>query len=167
MIKQSMLGYVAIIFGLTLVHAEQPTKLSVLTTMAESELQEETGYVPDQLSSAQFKALQHRLERTERDFQNQQVNATPIQQREFIPMPAQPDMSQLPVFLQQYVTAIAQGLQSNDPTQGIYILLNSAGIDRHQANAPERGQLQIRFNDAHIQDLHIQNNLLKPAQRLN
>ena len=161
------MSFLAIMLSTALVHAQSPTQLSVLTLMAESELQEEIGYVPDQLSKAQQQSLEHRLGRTERDFQNQRIDATVSQAREFIPVPPQPDMNQLPLFLQQYVTSIAQGLQSNDPTQGLYIMLQSAGIDRQHANSPERGQLKIQFNDVHLKEIQLPQSLLNGTQRLN
>ena len=45
-----------------------------------------------------------------------------------------PDLSSLPPSLQQHVLNIANGLQSSDPRNGLYIMLQPFGIDRNAVN---------------------------------
>jgi hypothetical protein len=47
---------------------------------------------------------------------------------------ARPDLESLPPLLPEHVLNIATGLQSVDPTQGLYIMLQPLGMDRKVEN---------------------------------
>ena len=129
--------------------AQDAVRMSVLTSMAEEELQAETGYVPDQQSASQQRALAHQLNRAQQSIQATTINSTPIQHVEIIPQPAM-DLPELSPLLQQYVHAIAAGLTSSDPTQGISVMLQSAGISPQQASSRERSGLVIQFSNIQL-----------------
>lgn len=119
-------------------------RLPTLTIMAEPELRAETGFVPFQEDLDQRKSLQRRVMKAEQNIQGYAANADFVGTVELLPPPTQPDMNQLPVALQHYVMAIANGLQSSDPRNGLYIMLQSVGIDRHAANV-QISREQVNF----------------------
>ena len=63
-------------------------------------------------------------------------------------------LDSLPVVFREYVLAIAQGLQSSDPRNGVYVLLQPFGINRDATNVnivreqfdPNRLNLSLPFN---------------------
>src|SRR5690606_40038859 len=63
--------------------------------------------------------LQHQVIRGTKDAENFMVNPNVLANLDIKPTQA-PDLSLLSPALQQYVMTIAQGLQSSDPTQGLY-----------------------------------------------
>ena len=91
--------------------------LPTIRVMAESELREEVGFVPFQEDKMR-QALQHREYKTHNDIQNALVpeGMTTV---DYQPVMAQPDLSQLSPFLQEYILAVADGIQSSDPTNGL------------------------------------------------
>ncbi len=103
--------------------------LPTLTVMAEPEMSNETGYVPFVQEEKNLRALQHQVIRGTRDAENFMVNPDVVANLEIQPIEA-PDLDSLSPALQQYVLTIAQGLQSSDPTQGLYTILENFGIDR-------------------------------------
>ena len=64
-----------------------------------------------------------------------------------------PDLDSLPTVFREYVLAVAQGLQSSDPRNGIYVILQPFGIDRNATNVqivreqfdPNRLELSLPF----------------------
>ena len=125
--------------------------------MAEPELRQESGVVPFQEDTQVRKALQHQVIRHERELQNVTVDNHVIANYEYQPKVV-PDMGSLSPFLQQYVMSIANGLQSSDPTQGLYIMLQSVGIDRNNINDYRSGALAIK-------EINIEPNLLNSQQQ--
>lgn len=116
------------------VHILDPVKLPTLTVMAEPELRAETGYLPFQQQPQKLNALQQRMMKIERDIQNYTVEGNFVENIDILPPPPAPDLDRLPIGLQQYVLAIADGLQSSDPRNGIYVILKNFGIDRNATN---------------------------------
>ncbi|WP_257232915.1 hypothetical protein [Acinetobacter sp. YH01012] len=113
-----------------MVHADDAVTLPTLHVLAEPELRTETGIVPYQNDEKNLRALQHQVIRNSREAQNFMIDSHVVANLEIQPLQAQPDLNSLSPFLQQYVLSIAQGLQSSDPTQGLYIMLQPFGINR-------------------------------------
>lgn len=113
--------------------AKDVVHLPVLTVMAEREMREETAVEPYQQETGRRKALQHRVMQLEGDTQSFTVDPTIVANLDVLPVP-QVDMSSLSPALQQHVLNIASGLQSSDPRNGIYTMLQPFGIDRNAAN---------------------------------
>lgn len=108
--------------------------LPTMTVMAEPEMSNETGYVPFVQEEKNLRALQHQVIRGTRDAENFMVNPEMVANLEIQPIKA-PDLDSLSPALQRYVLTIAQGLQSSDPTQGLYTILENFGIDRSNSIA--------------------------------
>ena len=110
-------------------------ELPMLRTLAEPELRAETGIIQYQEDPQEVRALQHRVMKIQLDTQNFVVNPTIVTTLDIVPeRVAMPDLNNLPLGLQQYVLAIARGLQSPDPREGLYIMLAPFGIDRNATN---------------------------------
>lgn len=102
-----------------------------LTPLTESELRAETtSVIQYKEDPQQVRALQHRIMQIQMDTQNFVVDPTIVATIDLVPDGPMPDINSLPLALQQYVLAIAQGLQSPDPREGLYIILANFGIDR-------------------------------------
>ena len=113
---------------------QEAVRLPALTVMAEPELRRETGAVPYQQETARRKALQHRVMQIENDAQSFIVDPEVVANLDILPMEPAPNLSSLPPALQQHVLNIAYGLQSSDPRNGLYIMLQPFGIDRNAVN---------------------------------
>ncbi|MCW8038548.1 MULTISPECIES: hypothetical protein [Acinetobacter] len=113
---------------------QEAVRLPVLTVMAEPELREETGVVPYQQETARRKALQHRVMQIEEGTQSFVVDPSIVANLDILPAEPSPNLSSLPPALQQHVLNIASGLQSSDPRNGLYIMLQPFGINRDAAN---------------------------------
>ncbi len=113
---------------------QEAVRLPVLTVMAEPELREETGIVPYQQETGRRKALQHRVMQLEENTQSFVVDPVVIANLDILPVEPSADLSSLPPSLQQHVLDIANGLQSSDPRNGIYTMLQPFGIDRNATN---------------------------------
>lgn len=123
---------------------QEAVRLPALTVMAEPELRRETGVVPYQQETARRKALQHRVMQIENDAQSFIVDPEVVANLDILPMEPAPNLSSLPPALQQHVLNIANGLQSSDPRNGLYIMLQPFGIDRHAVNVQiSREQINI------------------------
>lgn len=109
-------------------------ELPMLRTLAEPELRAETGVIQYQEDPQEVKALQHRVMKIQLDTQNFVVDPTIVTTLELVPEGPMPDLNNLPLALQQHVLAIAKGLQSPDPREGLYIMLAPFGIDRNATN---------------------------------
>ena len=102
-----------------------------LSPLTESELRAETtSVIQYKEDPQQVRALQHRIMQIQMDTQNFVVDPTIVATIDLVPDGPMPDINSLPLPLQQYVLAIAQGLQSPDPREGLYIILANFGIDR-------------------------------------
>lgn len=163
LLKPSILGLVTACAAFTLPifsHAapatvSDPVVLPTLTVMAEPELRAVTEkMMPYQEQNSQLKALQMRLMKIERDIQAYSVDGDIAANIDVMRSPVAPDLDSLPVVFREYVLAIAQGLQSSDPRNGVYVLLQPFGINRDATNVqivreqfdPNRLSLSLPFD---------------------
>lgn len=108
-----------------------------LSPLTDSELRAEAETVQvmyDPHDHQRERALQHRIMQIQMDAQNFVVDPTILMTIDLVPEPPMPDINSLPLPLQQYVLAIARGLQSSDPREGLYVLLEPFGINRNAVN---------------------------------
>ena len=139
-----MIGLVAINL---LAHAsDQVTTLPTIRIMAESELREEVGFVPFQQQAAVQQALQHHIEKIEKNVYITQVYEPLLQIQDPV-IGTAPDLSQFSPALQQYILAVAAGFQSNDPTQGVLNMLKPLNMDQHHLEQLQNGTIQIKLDD--------------------
>lgn len=131
------------------VYADDEASLPTIKVMADAELRDQvvTTVTPFQEDEEVRKALQHQIIKKEQDIQNfSRVNAfgSPnIQQPD-----ALPDMSNLTPLQRDYVLAVASGLQSSDPSSGIFKMLEPLGIDRDKAlNGVRTGNLPMNLDE--------------------
>ena len=108
--------------------------LPTFKVMAESELRAESGVIPYQQDENIRKALQHRMMQLQNDTQSFVVDPTLVHNLDILAPAATPDLAALPPLLREHVLNIAEGLQSSDPTEGLYIMLQPFGIDRNAKN---------------------------------
>ncbi|GLG85185.1 hypothetical protein [Acinetobacter calcoaceticus] len=157
-LKQSALIAAFAFMGLPTVQAEEVATLPTIRVMAESELREEVGFVPFQEDKKVRQALQHREYKTHYDIQNALVpeGMTTV---DYQPVMAQPDLSQLSPFLQQYILAVAGGIQSSDPTNGIFKMLEPLNINRSNVDAFRDGTMKVNINDIIDLQKKIENGL--------
>nr|WP_314104368.1 hypothetical protein [Acinetobacter lwoffii] len=121
--------------------------LPTLTVMAEPELRAVTEkMLPYQEQNSQRKALQMRLMKIERELQDYTVNADFAGDIEILPSSNPARLDSLPPGLQQYVQAIADGLRSADPRDGIYLMLVPFGINRN-ATSVQTAREQFNLNN--------------------
>lgn len=132
---------------------QDTVRLPVLTVLAEPELREEAGAVPYQQETARRKALQHRVMQIEQETQSMVIDPTVVENLDLLPIEPVPNLSGLPPLLQQHVLDIANGLQSSDPRNGIYIMLQPFGIDRNATNVQiSREQINLGHIDRSLLD---------------
>lgn len=117
-----------------------PVVLPSLTVMSEPELRATVEILPFQENAVQRQALQQRLMKIERDIQAYSVDADFAGSIEVLPAAPAPDLDSLSPFLREYVLAIARGLQSSDPRNGLYVILQQFGIKRNATNVQISGQ---------------------------
>lgn len=143
--------------GNILAYADDTVDLPTLKVLAEPELRTETGVVPYQNDELNRRALQHQIIRNSHDAQNFMVDSHLVANLEIQPLQSQPDINSLSPLLQQHVLNIAQGLQSSDPTQGLYIMLQPFGIDRSNSMQHiDRGtHMQIDLNNINLNKIDI------------
>jgi len=121
--------------------------------MAEPEMRAVTEITPYQEGASQHKALQMRLMKIERDIQAYSVDGDVVANIDVGAAAPNPDLDSLPTVFREYVLAVAQGLQSSDPRNGIYGILQPFGIDRNATNVqivreqfdPNRLELSLPF----------------------
>lgn len=91
-------------------------------------------------------ALQQHEYKTHYDIQNALVpeGMTTV---DYQPVMAQPDLSQLSPFLQEYILAVAGGIQSSDPTNGIFEMLRPLNINRTNVDAYREGTMKVNISD--------------------
>lgn len=127
----------------------EPVKLPTMTVMAEPELRAETGYLPFQEQPKKRTALQQRMVKLERDIQSYTVDADFAGNVDILPPQPASDLGSLLLGLQHYVLAVADGLQSSDPRNGVYTMLQHFGIDHNATNVQiSREQFNTRFPPA-------------------
>lgn len=128
--------------------APDSVTLPTLTVMADRELREETEFMlPLQEQSSQKQALKMRMMKIERELQDYTVNADFVGDIEILPTTNPARLDNLPPGLQQYVQAIADGLRSPDPRDGIYLMLVPFGINR---NATSVQAAREQFNPNNV-----------------
>ena len=111
------------------------TDTTGLIPLTDSKLSAETMRVIEYREDPQReRVLQHRIMQIQLDTQNFVVDPTMLMTIDLVPEAPMPDINSLPWVLQQYVLAIARGLQSPDPREGLYVLLEPFGIDRRATN---------------------------------
>jgi len=149
-LKQSALIAAFAFMGLPTVQAEEVATLPTIRVMAESELREEVGFIPFQEDKKVRQALQHREYKTHYDIQNALVpeGMTTV---DYQPVMSQPDLSQFSPFLQKYILAVAGGIQSSDPTNGIFEMLRDLNINRSNVDAYRESTMKVNIQD--IRDL--------------
>lgn len=135
-IKASVLVTALSAIWLPTVQAEEVevTRLPTIKVMADAELRDEqVTMTPFQEEKDARKALQHKITKSEQDIQNYVIGDN-IGAIDFQPKPTV-DMSKLSPLMQEYVLAVAAGLQSSDPTSGLLTMLQplSMGLTRDQA----------------------------------
>lgn len=157
-LKQSALIAAFAFMGLPTVQAEEVATLPTIRVMAESELREEVGFVPFQEDKKVRQALQHREYKTHYDIQNALVpeGMTTV---DYQPVMAQPDLSQFSPFLQQYILAVAGGIQSSDPTNGIFEMLRDLNINRSNVDTFRDGTMKVNIQDIIDLQKKIENGL--------
>ncbi|KQW90387.1 peptide signal protein [Acinetobacter sp. Root1280] len=144
-IKVSILA-TALSVWLPTVQAEEVASLPTIKVMADSELrQEAVGVVPYQEDKNVREALQHQMIKSEQDIQNTVIGDN-FSVVEIQPPAPIPDMTQLSPALQQYVLAVATGLQSSDPTSGIFEMLKQFDIDRNNVDALRNGTIKLNVD---------------------
>ncbi|CAI3146826.1 hypothetical protein MWMV7_MWMV7_02421 [Acinetobacter calcoaceticus] len=157
-LKQSAFIAAFAFMGLPTVQAEEVATLPTIRVMAESELREEVGFVPYQEDKKVRQALQHHEYKTHYDIQNALVSEG-MTTVDYQPVMAQPDLSQLSPFLQQYILAVAGGIQSSDPTNGIFEMLRDLNINRSNVDAFRDGTMKVNINDIIDLQKKIENGL--------
>lgn len=138
------------------VYAEDALTLPTIKVMADTELRDEvlTTMPPLQENEKVRRNLQHYIIKKEQGIQNyeigNQANVVNVQ-----PQAAMPDMSQLSLLQQQYVLAVAAGLQSSDPSSGIFKMLEVFGVDRDKAlnHVQSGGAIQINLDQQRLTQL--------------
>ncbi|MCH7314929.1 hypothetical protein [Acinetobacter sp. ANC 3882] len=147
-LKRSVLITALAFTGLPMAYANEAdvTSLPTIRVMAESELREEVGFVPYQEDKQVRQALQHRVYKIHNDMQNAGVSESPLVVN-YQPTAAQPDLSQFSPVLQQYILAVASGLQSSDPTNGIFKMLEPLNINRNNIDGIRNGTIKLNTDD--------------------
>ena len=148
---------IASLFSISLSFADT-VELPVLRPLAEPELRAETGIIQYQQDPQQTRALQHKIMKIQRDTQNFVLDPRILTTLDLVPEGPMPDINSLPLALQQHILAIARGLQSTDPREGLYILLQPFGIDRNASNVQiAREQISLGILNGSFDKPAIQN----------
>ena len=152
-----------LLFMPTLLQANgEIVSLPTFKTMAESELRAETGVIPYQQDENIRKALQHRIVQLQDDAQSFVVDPTITQNIDILPPAVTADINSVPPLLREHVLNIAAGLQSSNPTEGLYIMLQPFGIDRNATDVQiAREQISIGQIDRNFMQ-GIQQNSQQP-----
>ena len=137
--------------------AEDATTLPTIKVMADTELRDEvlTTMPPLQENEKVRRNLQHYIIKKEQGIQNYEIG-NQAHVLNVVPQTALPDMSHLSPLQQQYVLAVAAGLQSSDPSSGIFKMLEPLGIDREKAlNHVQSGggAIQIHLDSQRLSQL--------------
>ncbi len=155
-LKQSALIAAFAFMGLPTVQAEEVTTLPTIRVMAESELRDEVGFVPFQEDKKVRQALQHHEYKIHNENALVPEGITTV---DYQPVIAQPDMTQLSPFLREYILAVAGGIQSSDPTNGLFEMLKPLNINRSNVDAYRDGTMKVNINDIIDLQKKIENGL--------
>ncbi|WP_171406131.1 hypothetical protein [Acinetobacter baylyi] len=146
-LKRSALIAAFALTALQTIQAEDVTNLPTIRVMAESELREEVGFVPLQEDKEVRQALQHRIDQIQNATQNINVKENFPLAIDYQPITSSPDLSQFSPFLQQYILAITNGIQSSDPTNGLFEMLRPLNINRNNVDTYREGTMKVNMND--------------------
>ncbi|KAF1020068.1 MAG: hypothetical protein GAK29_03738 [Acinetobacter bereziniae] len=139
----------ALLVWLPTTQAEQVASLPTIKVMADSELrQEAVGVTPYQEDKDVRKALQHQIIKKENEIQNYSIGDN-IGVLDIQPRSIEPNMNQVSPLLQEYVLAVAAGLQSSDPTTGLFTMMEplSMGMNREKAlEAVRNGTFKLNID---------------------
>ncbi|MDR0236639.1 hypothetical protein [Acinetobacter sp.] len=139
----------ALLVWLPTTQAEQVASLPTIKVMADSELrQEAVGVTPYQEDKGVRKALQHQIIKKENEIQNYSIGDN-IGVLDIQPRSIEPNMNQVSPLLQEYVLAVAAGLQSSDPTTGLFTMMEplSMGMNREKAlEAVRNGTFKLNID---------------------
>lgn len=158
-LKRSALIAACALTALQTVLAEDATNLPTIRVMAESELREEVGFVPLQEDKEVRQALQHRIDQIQNATQNINIDENFPLAIDYQPTTASRDLSQFSPFLQQYILAITNGIQSSDPTNGLFEMLQPLNINRNNVDAYRDGSIKVNLNDVLKLQQQIQDGL--------
>lgn len=126
--------------------ANTVAELPTIRIMAESEMRaEQVGPLPFQEEPQVRQAVQHYVYKIQKNMQDAEVGETATivnYQPE-----TQPDMSQFSPVLQEYIFAVAAGLQPPDPTVGLFTMLKPLNINRNNAESFREGTMKVNLND--------------------
>lgn len=139
----------------TVADTKDLTSLPSIQLMADAELRDEvlTAVLPFQEDEKVREALQHQLVKKEQDIQNSNL-AQNMPSLHIQPQANLPDMSQMSLLQREYVLSVAAGLQSPDPSSGIFKMLEPLGIDRDRAlSGVGNGTLQINLDTQRLNQL--------------
>ncbi|ENV10785.1 hypothetical protein F966_00561 [Acinetobacter higginsii] len=162
-LKRSALITALAFMGIPVVQAnDEVTSLPTIRVMAESELREEVGFVPFQEDKQVRQALQHYVYKLHNDMQNASVTESPTTVT-YQPVAAQPDLSQYSPILQQYILAVASGLQSSDPTNGLFKMLEPLNINRNNIEGIRDGTIKVNVDDILKLQQQIRDGLNPPS----
>lgn len=148
-IKVSILA-TALSVWLPTVQAEEVASLPTIKVMADSELrQEAVGVVPYQEDKDVRKALQHQIIKKENEIQNYVIGDN-FAVLDMQPKAFEPNINQISSpLLREYVLAVAAGLQSSDPTSGLFTMMEplSMGMNREKAlEAVRNGTFKLNID---------------------
>lgn len=146
-LNRSILMTIFAFTGLQTVQAQETVALPSIHVMADTELREEVGFVPLQDDKPVRQALRHHVDKIQNDIQNTNVNENPSLAIDYQPTTS-PDMSQISPLLQQYILSITSGLQSSDPTNGVFNMLEPLNINRNNIQALRDGTIKINMDQA-------------------
>lgn len=152
-IKVSIL-VTALSVWLPTVQAEEVASLPTIKVMADSELrQEAVGVVPYQEDKDVRKALQHQIIKKENEIQNYVIGDN-FAVLDMQPKASEPNINQISSpLLREYVLAVAAGLQSSDPTSGLFTMMEplSMGMNREKAlEAVRNGTFKLNIDADHL-----------------
>ncbi|MBP7880049.1 hypothetical protein MMO38_13685 [Acinetobacter sp. NIPH 1852] len=163
-LKRSVFIAVFAAIGIPTAQADEVVTLPTIRIMAESELREEVGFIPFQEDEKVREALQHQIYKAHSDIQNAGVKegVTTVNYQQKM---EEPDSSQLSPLLEQHVLAVAQGLQSSDPTSGLFKMLEPLNIDRNNIIGIRDGSIKINMDDILKLQQQIQDGLKGPKNQ--
>ncbi|KAF5275314.1 hypothetical protein FQR65_LT16747 [Abscondita terminalis] len=131
--------------------------------------QEAVGVTPYQENKAVRRALQHQVIKKENEIQNYSIGDN-IGVLDIQPKAPEPNFNQIPsALLREYVLAVANGLQSSDPTTGLFTMIEplSMGMNRDKAlEAVRNGTFQLNFDKARL-DLMLDRGVYLSVMELN
>ena len=119
-----------------------------LQALTENEMSQVTLSPQHYYTTAEHRTLEHRIYEIENELQNYVVNSNILENVDWQPKVSTDDLPALSPHLQAHVENIARGLQSDDPRQGIRIMIDGfeGGIQLGSLNLFGFGVLQSAAN---------------------